>query len=108
MSIDVSAIAITVLLLFFTVFALSDLFMLCKRFNYAPVFKIKGSRLSKDGRLFEGGRLLNYSTFKVGAYSRVGVYSRVALIRSITVIPYFLLFNPISIGLFYGFLTNMR
>ena len=40
LSIDFSDIAITVLLLFFTLFALSNLFMLCKRFKLAPIFEI--------------------------------------------------------------------
>ena len=58
LSIDFLDIAITVLLLLFTVFPPSDLFMLCKRFNKRPFSKCKAGRLLEDGRLFEGAYVI--------------------------------------------------
>ena len=86
LSIDFSDIAISVLLLLFIVFALSDLFMLKRRFSKFKCSRLfEGGHLFEGRRLFKGGRLLDNLTFRMGAYSRVGAYSRAVLIRSITV-----------------------
>ena len=47
----------------------------------------------EGGHLFQGGRLLNNVTFWVGAYSRVDAYSKGALIRSITVLHFYIIFD---------------